>query len=411
MAVFTSSQFASAAASGTDWRDTSKAILEKLESVKTADAPFNLGFLYVSDHLVDEAENILNLFRSVLGVRHWTGAVGVGVCGVGEEFIDRPAISAMIGTFANDDFCPFPAGSADLMMQQGALKLWLERNDPLLVFVHGDPLADEDPAVTLKKIENFSSGFLMGGLSSSRHNQVQFSGIKTQNNGISGIAFSQNVKVATSLSQGCMPIGPVHNITSGDEHMIHELDSKPVLEVFEEEIRTMAIKKIERDPDTIMVPEAAMTDTQQIPEEFQSLFKGEVSVAFPVSGTDQNDYLVRNIIGVNEENALMVAQRVAGGDTVRFVYRDHETIRQDLSKTLLDLRERVIRDHGEFRPRGAIYISCAARAFYGTGNPEHSEMRLVHEIIGDVPLAGFYAGGEICNARLYGYTGVLTLFL
>ena len=31
--------------------------------------------------------------------------------------------------------------------------------------------------------------------------------------------------------------------------------------------------------------------------------------------------------------------------------------------------------------------------------------------LGDFPLVGFFANGEISNNRLYGYTGVLTLFL
>ena len=31
--------------------------------------------------------------------------------------------------------------------------------------------------------------------------------------------------------------------------------------------------------------------------------------------------------------------------------------------------------------------------------------------LGDFPIAGFFANGEICNDRLYGYTGVLTLFV
>ena len=34
----------------------------------------------------------------------------------------------------------------------------------------------------------------------------------------------------------------------------------------------------------------------------------------------------------------------------------------------------------------------------------------IKDALGDVPLAGFFANGEICNNRLYGYTGVLTLF-
>ena len=44
---------------------------------------------------------------------------------------------------------------------------------------------------------------------------------------------------------------------------------------------------------------------------------------------------------------------------------------------------------------------------------EVDEMCVVLEAdraLGDVPLAGFYANGEISHNRLYGYTGVLTLF-
>ena len=36
---------------------------------------------------------------------------------------------------------------------------------------------------------------------------------------------------------------------------------------------------------------------------------------------------------------------------------------------------------------------------------------MIQDELGDVPLAGFYASGEIAGHRLYGYTGVLTLFL
>ena len=44
------------------------------------------------------------------------------------------------------------------------------------------------------------------------------------------------------------------------------------------------------------------------------------------------------------------------------------------------------------------------------GEP-HRELELISEILGEIPLAGFYANGEIAGNRLYGYTGVLTLFL
>jgi small ligand-binding sensory domain FIST len=35
---------------------------------------------------------------------------------------------------------------------------------------------------------------------------------------------------------------------------------------------------------------------------------------------------------------------------------------------------------------------------------------MIHEALGDFPLTGFFANGEIHHDTLYGYTGVLTLF-
>jgi len=34
----------------------------------------------------------------------------------------------------------------------------------------------------------------------------------------------------------------------------------------------------------------------------------------------------------------------------------------------------------------------------------------VQHALGEVPLVGFFAGGEIARHHLYGYTGVLTVF-
>ena len=43
--------------------------------------------------------------------------------------------------------------------------------------------------------------------------------------------------------------------------------------------------------------------------------------------------------------------------------------------------------------------------------PNSAELRTIEEVLGPVPLAGFFTNGEIFHNRLYTYTGVLTLFL
>ena len=63
----------------------------------------------------------------------------------------------------------------------------------------------------------------------------------------------------------------------------------------------------------------------------------------------------------------------------------------------------------EPEPRGALYYSCVARGEHMFGH-RGAELELVRRALGDVPLVGFFCNGEISRDRLYGYTGVLTLF-
>jgi len=54
-------------------------------------------------------------------------------------------------------------------------------------------------------------------------------------------------------------------------------------------------------------------------------------------------------------------------------------------------------------------VSCSGRGGPHFGR-RHAELQTVRGALGDVPLAGFFAGGEIARHHLYGYTGVLTVF-
>jgi small ligand-binding sensory domain FIST len=60
-------------------------------------------------------------------------------------------------------------------------------------------------------------------------------------------------------------------------------------------------------------------------------------------------------------------------------------------------------------PKAGIYVSCVARgaALFGEAG---AETALIRDAFGDFPLVGFFANGEISRDRLYGHTGVLTLF-
>jgi small ligand-binding sensory domain FIST len=61
-------------------------------------------------------------------------------------------------------------------------------------------------------------------------------------------------------------------------------------------------------------------------------------------------------------------------------------------------------------PRAGLYFSCVARGPNLFQEPSR-ELVMIRDAFGDFPLAGFFGNGEIANDRIYGYTGVLALFL
>jgi small ligand-binding sensory domain FIST len=413
MSLATSSQFASIIETGSDWRDTAKKVLEKLESIRTDEDSFNIGFLYVSDYLADNFSSILTLFKSVLNIEIWVGSVAMGVCGNGVEYIDKPAISVMIGHIPDELFCLIPPSESHSEISDPELEGWLGRHEPMLVLTHGDPMMNANPNDMLRELDELTGGFMVGGLASSR-SQHSFLAGTIGEDGLGGIVLSHDIPVATSLTQGCIPFGETLTITRCHEHSVLEINGQPALDIFKHSLENFAQSRQEQ------YTGQPSGDEQSAQSDKHTIFKGEVHAAFPVPASDQGDYLVRNIISIDEERkALNLAQIPSPGDHIIFVHRDNQTVRQDLSATLCKLQKRLQRENDGFQAKGALYISCVARAFNDFNNTgvhesefeKGGEMALVREIIGDIPLTGFYASGEINAARLYGYTSILILFL
>src|SRR5207244_6819612 len=87
-----------------------------------------------------------------------------------------------------------------------------------------------------------------------------------------------------------------------------------------------------------------------------------------------------------------------------FCRRGPDSARADLVRMLKQLSGRLAGP-----PKAGIYVICIARGAALFGEPG-VETGLIRETLGDFPLIGFFANGEISRDRLYGHTGVLTLF-
>ncbi|MDJ0870316.1 MAG: FIST C-terminal domain-containing protein [Gammaproteobacteria bacterium] len=367
--------YAHAAAS--DWRQATESCIEQLGSVpETA----SLGFLYVTDALSPHLGDILKHLRQRTPVLHWVGSVGIGICATGVEYYEEPALAIMLGEFGANSFRVFSGVTTDIQALDTSHGAWIREHQPYFGVVHADPRNHRTEVLVEELCESLQTGFLVGGLASSREAFRQVADEVTEG-GLSGVLFSSSVSVSTRLTQGCSPIGPLRQITGGERNVIAALDGRPAVEVFKEDIGEVLARDLSRTA-------------------------GYIFAGLPVEGSDTGDYLVRNLVGIEPEKGYVaIGELIEPGQRLMFCRRDAETAREDLFRMLGELRESMPET-----PRGGLYFSCLGR---GTGlfGPDSAELKIVQEVFGELPVVGFYANGEISHDRLYGYTGVLTLFL
>jgi small ligand-binding sensory domain FIST len=379
-----------------------------------------LGLLYVTDHYTPHAQEILDHLGAELPeVTDWAGTVGVGVAASNVEYIDEPALAVMLCAIPPDRYRVFsgvaPLGVGDAM-----------GFDAHTALVHADAGTADVADLIAEMAERTATGYLFGGLASSRTQAVQFAiggngNIKGQGKaggvfrgGLSGVAFGEGVSLLSRVTQGCHPVAPQRVITKAEGNVIQELDGEPALDVL---LRDTGIS-LDR------------------PQEAMSALRATL-VGLTAAGADAigrtghfgSDVLVRHIIGLDPaRNAVAIADRAEPGMRMAFCRRDVQAARADLMRICAEIREELepqevshpvaaalaapdpsAGPHPARRIAGAVYVSCAGRGGSHFGGPS-AELQIVRRALGDVPLVGFFAGGEIARDHLYGYTGVLTVF-
>jgi len=314
-----------------------------------------LGFVYFTDFLAGDADEILEVLKARTGVRDWIGSVGTGVLATGTEYQAEPAMAAMVA-----DLDAFSVFSGRSPLKAGGS----------FAVVHADPAAPDLPGLVSDMSAKVDTGYIVGGVSSSRSRTVQIAN-EVLSGGLSGAVLGEEVAVATRLTQGCTAFPGRFRVTEGEDNLVVRLDGRPALEVLLEAVGGE---------------------------------RTQLLVGLPVPGSDTGDYTARNIVGVDPKSGLFaIGDLVEPGMEILFCKRDAAAAKKDLQSILLNLREAAP------EPRGALYYSCVARGEHLFGR-RGAELDLVKRSLGEVPLVGFFCNGEISRDRLYGYTGVLTVF-
>jgi small ligand-binding sensory domain FIST len=369
------SRFSHAHATGSDWRSICDTLLGQLPSRPEG----CLAFLYADHSLAADGDRVLDYLRSHTGIPHWVGTVGTGVCSTGRESYQEAAIAVLVTDWSEEDFRVIPGIGESPTGFLAATHAWRTRTLASIAVVHGAPGNPRTPELIEALATGLEGGFLVGGLTSSEGLQAQFAD-RVSDGSLSGVLLSGRLQITTGLSQGCSLIGHKHTIGDCTRNIIQTLDGRPALQVLKEDIGEMLARDLSR-------------------------LGGYIFAALPVSGSDTGDYLVRNLVGIDPNDGLVaIGDLVESGMSLQFAKRDPQTARDDLVRMVRDVKARM-----DSEPKGALYHSCLGRGrhLFGDGS---AELQVIREELGDVPLVGFYANGEIAHHRLYGYTGVLTVF-
>nr|MCU0956815.1 FIST C-terminal domain-containing protein [Hydrogenophaga sp.] len=240
--------------------------------------------------------------------------------------------------------------------------------------------------------------------------------------GLSGVAFGPGVGIVSRVTQGAQPVAPAFIVTAADGNLVLALDEQPALERVLDTL-DITLEQPQQAIERLRRTLVGLTWPQQMGAE-------EGATAREQRGQFGPEVQVRHIIGLDPaRHGVAVADQVPVGSRLALCERHVQAARADLIRICAEIREElapqthdaVMGDtpsHADASGRpvdtagriaGAIYVSCSGRGGPHFGGPS-AELQIVRRALGDVPLIGFFAGGEIAHRHLYGYTGVLTVF-
>jgi small ligand-binding sensory domain FIST len=363
-----------------------------------------LGWLYLTDHFASAASALLEDARARWPGVAWVGAVGVGIAGNGVEYFDEPAVSLLLGDIPREHFRvfsgaqPLPRGPHDFA--------------PATALVHADPATADLDELIAEMADRTRTGYLFGGLASARTQALHIAD-GVFHGGLSGVAFSGDVALVSRVTQGCQPVGPVRRITEAERNLVLQLDGRPALDALLADLGLDSLEAREALP-KLRQTLVGLSDAGD-----DALARG---------GQFGADTRVRHLVGLDPaRRAVAIGDAAEAGMQLTFCARHTEAARRDLVRVCSEIREELEPESAPVpalltagrtaeqaaapvqRIAGAIYVSCAGRGGPHFGAPS-AELAIVRHALGDVPLAGFFASGEIARHHLYGYTGVLTVF-
>lgn len=373
-----------------DGREAARAALEAALA-PLGGQPADLVFLFVSPQHEDVQRAIIDIASDRVEGATVLGCSAGGVIGAQREIEDAPAVAAWAASLPGIGVQPFRLTfqrEDDHAIIEGLEELPSAEEEPVILMLAdpfsfpADVLLDHlnDAGATVPIVGGMASGGLEAG-----RNSLFFNDEILRDGAVGAILTGGGM--TTVVSQGCRPVGKTYAVTRAERNVVFEIGGAPAMTRIEE----LYSEATERD---------------------QLLIRRGLHVGSAITETKpelgRGDFLVRNVLGIDRDTgAIAISDLVEVGRTVQFQVRDAESAREDL-RVVLE-RERAARPA---EVAGALLFSCNGRGSALFGQPDH-DVNAVRRAFGDVPVAGFFAAGELGPVAgknfLHGFTASILL--
>lgn len=355
------------------------------------DGPPDLAFVFVSHHHHRDFEELAGRIVDRTQARHLLGATGESIVAGGEEIESGPALSLWLARLPGVSVQSFVL-DVEMTVDGPALSGW---PDELLnswpsgatLFVLGEPHTFPADDLLSWMNEEHPGAPMVGGMASGGSPGANrlFWGPRALAKGAVAALLSGPISVKTVVSQGCRPIGRPFVITKAKENMIEQLGGKPALAQLQEMLEELPSR------DQYLIQHGLHVG--RVINEYQESFH-------------RGDFLVRNVAGASSKTgAIAIGDYVRSGQTVQFHVRDEATADEDLRELLASAPR-----HSS---SAALLFTCNGRGTRLFSEPHH-DARAIRDALGNIPLAGFFAAGEIGPIGkknfLHGFTASVAIF-
>jgi small ligand-binding sensory domain FIST len=363
----------------------------------------NLAFLFLSEHhrasYAKAGERVVAQLPGSLLL----GCSAKSVIGGGREVEGRPGLSLTAASLPGVELRPFHlelddlerAGASPASGASGGTPdpFGTSSGERLPFILLSDPFSFDAERLVRALDRSFPGSRKVGGVASGGQHPGEnalFLADRVHRSGAVGLGLGGAIELDTIVAQGCRPIGAPMFVTRCRGNLLQEVDGKRPVEVLQE------------------LYGAASPRDQEL---FRtSLFLG-IEMRQAQSEYQQGDFLVRNLIGFDEESgAVAIGAMLHQAQVVQFHLRDADTSAEDLDRRLVSYRETA---PASAAPEGALLFSCLGRGEYLYGRPDH-DTEAFRRHLGDIPLGGFFCNGEIGPVEgttfLHGYTSAFGIF-